>query len=183
MLLLILLLPTTIHCAMALGLHATLASTRTGEEFGLPKFAGLRLANLLTPGDYAPSAKYLATLQDGARALSEIEPNPGRVFVLDFINPFSAGLGLTPARGDSSWQHWERNFDETHFVPPEDLLQDVRIVMDPKWPVEEYTTNGLRLVYDAYLAENFDLARETEYWRVYVGRERRMQSIVTRDVR
>jgi hypothetical protein len=182
-LLLVLLLPTTIHSAMALGLHAALATTRTGEEFGLPKFARLRLANLLTPGDYGPSSKYLATLQDGARALSEISPNAGHVFVLDFINPFSAGLGLAPARGDSSWQHWERNFDETHFIPADELLRDVRIVMDPKWPAEEYTTNGLRLVYDAYLAANFALFRETEYWRIYLAQERRLQSIVTRDVR
>jgi hypothetical protein len=180
-LLMILLLPTIVHCAMALGLHAALASTRTGDDFGLPKFAGLRLVNLLSPGDYAPSAKYLETLQDGARALSEIGSDSGRVFVLDFINPFSAGLGLKPARNDSSWQHWERNFDETHFVPPEQLFRDVRIVMDPKWPVEEYTTNGLRQVYGAYLAENFDLVRESEYWRLYVAREPHLQSIVTRD--
>jgi hypothetical protein len=180
-LLLILLLPTIVHCAMALGLHAALASTRAGRDFGLPKFAGVRLVDLLLPGDYVPSVKYLETLQDGARALIEVDPQPGRVFVLDFINPFSAGLGLAPARGDSSWQHWERNFDETHFVPPEKLFQDVRIVMDPKWSVEEYTTNGLRQVYGDYLAANFDLVRETEYWKLYAGREHRLQSVVTRD--
>jgi hypothetical protein len=180
-LLLILLLPTIVHCALALGLHAALAGTRSGQAFGLPKFEGLRLVNLLSPGDYVPSAKYLETLKDGARALSEIDSDPGRVFVLDFINPFSAGLGLRPARGDSSWQHWERNFDTTYFVPPEKLFQDVRIVMDPKWPVEEYTTNGLREVYAAYLAHNFELVRETEYWKLYVAR--RPQSIVTRDLR
>jgi hypothetical protein len=182
-LLLILLLPTIVHCAMALGLHAALASTRSGQEFGLPKFAGVRLVDLLSPGDYVPSAHYLVTLQDGARALAEIDPNPGQVFVLDFINPFSAGLGLEPARGDSSWLHWERNFDATHFVPPEKLFAGVRIVMEPKWPVEEYTTNGLRQVYGAYLAENFDLVRETEHWKLYIGRERRLQSVVNRDLR
>jgi hypothetical protein len=141
----------------------------------------VRLVNLLSPGDYVPSAKYLETLQEGARALFEIDPKPANVFVFDFINPFSAGLGLPPARGDSSWQHWERNFDETHFMPPEKLFEDVRIVMDPKWSVEEYTTNGLRLVYGEYLAANFDLVRETEHWKLYAARERRLQSVVARD--
>ena len=181
LLLLVLILPTTVHCAMALSLHATLAGARAGQDFGLPKFEGIRLAYLLSPGDYVPSAKYLLTLQDGARALSEIEPNPSRVFVLDFINPFSAGLGLKPTHGDSSWQHWERNFDETHFVPPEQLFQDVRIVMEPKWPVEDYTTNGLREVYGDYLAANFEPVHETEYWKLYLARERRLRSIVNRD--
>ena len=180
-LLLIMLLPTIVHSGMALGLHAALASTRSGQEFGLPKFAGLRLVDLRSPGDYVPFSRYLETLQDGARALGEIDANPEKVFVVDFINPFSAGLGLRPARGDSSWLHWERNFDDTHFLPPESLFRDVRIVMDPKWSVEEYTTNGLRRVYGAYLAENFDLVRETEYWRLYVARERPPQSIVAHD--
>jgi hypothetical protein len=180
-LVLILLLPTIVHFAMALGLHAALASTRAGQDFGLPRFERVRLVNLLSPGDYVPSAKYLKTLEDGARALAEVDPKPGHVFVLDFINPFSAGLGLQPARGDSSWQHWERNFDETHFIPPEQLFEDVRIVMDPKWSVEEYTTNGLRQVYGPYLEANFELVHETEYWKLYVARERRLQSVVARD--
>jgi hypothetical protein len=180
LLLLGLLLPTIVHCAMALGLHATLASTRSGQEFGLPKFDKLRLVNLLSPGDYEPSAKYLATLQDGGRALAELGGRPGKVFVLDFINPFSAGLGLPPARGDSSWQHWERNFDESHYVPPEQLFREVRIVMEPKWPAEEYTARGLLEVYGGYLEANFELAHETQYWKLYVGRDRRLQSIVTR---
>jgi len=165
---------------MALGLHATLASTRAGQEFGLPKFDKLRLVNLLSPGDYAPSATYLATLQDGARALEELNGKPGKVFVLDFINPFSAGLGLQPARNDSSWQHWERNFDATHFAPPEQLFRDVRILMEPKWPAEEYTARGLREVYGQYLDEHFGLAHETQYWKLYVGHEYRLQSRMTR---
>jgi hypothetical protein len=180
LLLLGLLLPTIVHCALALGLHAALAGTRSGQEFGLPKFDKLRLANLLSPGDYKPSALYLETLQDGAQALAELNGKAGKIFVLDFINPFSAGLGLQPAANDSSWQHWERNFDETHFVPPEQLFRDVRIVMEPKWPAEEYTARGLREVYGGYLDTNFALAHETQYWKLYVDNRPRLQSVVTR---
>jgi hypothetical protein len=181
LLLLVLILPTTIHCAISLGLHAALATTRAGEDFGLPKFDRVRLANLLTPGDYIPSAKYLATLKDGAQALTRLDEPPSRVFVLDFVTPFSAGLGLEPPRHDSSWQHWERNFDDTHFVPPEQLFRDVRIVMEPKWPVEDYTYMGLKKVYGPYLVQNFEPVRETEYWTVYVRRDRRDQGIAARD--
>jgi hypothetical protein len=167
---------------MSLGLHAALATTRSGEDFGLPKLDRVRLANLL-PGDYVPSAKYLATLQDGARALTALDQAPTRVFVLDFVSPFSAGLGLEPPRRDSSWQHYERNFDDTHFVPPEQLLQDVRIVMEPKWPVEDYTYRGLKGAYGPYLAQNFEIARETEYWTVHVRRDRQDQGVAARDSR
>jgi hypothetical protein len=118
-------------------------------------------------------------LQDGARALAALNGEAGGVFVLDFVNPFSAGLGLPPAR-DSSWQHWERNFDATNFLPPEQLFRDVRIVMEPKWPAEDYTARGLREVYGGYLDETFALAHETEYWKLYVDRRMRPQSVVTR---
>jgi hypothetical protein len=180
LLLLGLLLPTIVHCTLALGLHAALAGARSGQDFGLPNFAGLRLANLLSPGDYQPSAKYLETLQDGARALSALDEGARGVFVLDFINPFSAGMGLKPPRGDSSWQHWERNFDAAHHLPPEQLFRDVSIVMEPKWPAEEYTARGLREVYGGYLDENFALAHESEYWKLYVGRPVQPQSVVAR---
>jgi hypothetical protein len=180
LLLLALLLPTIVHCMLALGLHAALAASRSGESFGLPGFDRLRLAQLLSPWDYEPSAKYLETLRDGARALAVLPVEPGRVFVLDFINPFSAGLDLQPARGDSSWKHWERNFDGANFLPPESLFRDVSIVMQPKWPAEEYTARGLREVYGDYLDEQFGLAHESEYWTLYVRRRPVPQSIVAR---
>jgi hypothetical protein len=52
--------------------------------------------------------------------------------------------------------------------------------MEPKWPAEEYTARGLREVYGDYLDANFGLAEETEYWKLYVGRRQRPQSVVAR---
>jgi hypothetical protein len=170
LLLLCLLLPTIVHYAVALGLHAAVASDRSGEKVGLPGFEGVRLVNLLSRSEYDSSATYLATLQDGALALSDLDGQPSHVFVLDFVNPFSAGMKVEPARGDSSWQHWERNFDSSHFVPAEKLFQDVRIVMEPKRPVEEHTAKGLREIYGEFLDARFDLVRETEYWKLYLQR-------------
>jgi hypothetical protein len=155
---------------MALGTHVALAFRPPAQDLGLPRFGGARLAAIGTPGDLSFSLAYIATLEDGARALSAIEPTPSRVFVLDFVNPFSAGLGLEPPRGDSSWHHTGRTFDEQKYIPAEELFRDVRIVMDPKAPVEGSTYNDLRRVYGDYIAANFDLVRETEYWRVSLAK-------------
>jgi hypothetical protein len=156
-----------VHCAMTLGLHAALAATRSGEEFGLPGFSRIRLAKLWSPFDYEFSARYVASLREGAGVLSGLAPQPSHVLVLDFVNPFSAGLGLAPPRGDMSWLHWGRNVDATRFMPPEQLFLDVRIVMEPTWGINAVP---LRDLYGPYLAANFDLIRETAGWRVHVSR-------------
>lgn len=160
-------LPTLVHCAIALGLHVAAASARPVATFALPKFDRIRLVDYDTHWDFDFFALYGRTLEDGARALASLGPNPGHVFVLDFVNPFTAGLGLEPPRGDSPWHHFERTFDKETFIPAESLLADVRIVMEPKRSVEEGTSQALREVYAPYLAANFELAQETEFWRVF----------------
>jgi hypothetical protein len=126
---------------------------------------------LWTEGEYPGFTKYLATLQNGAEALASLGAKPGRVLVLDFANPFSAGLGLNPPQGDSPWHHWDRTLNEANFLPAEELFRDVQVVMDPKWAVEAWTADGLRRVYADYLAQNYQLAQETADWKVYVPRQ------------
>jgi hypothetical protein len=175
-----LLLPTLVHCAIGLGMHAAIAGTRGGEAIELPNFRGIRLVHLWTWGEHESAIKYLASLQDGARALNEIDPKPDHVFVLDLVNPFSAALGLEPARGDSPLLLWGRNIDATHFVAPEPLLHDVRIIMEPKLadpetPPEQPNSGrgigGLRQVYGDYIGANFAVVRETEHWRIHLRRQ------------
>ena len=170
LLLLAMVLPTIVHCTIALGLHAGVASARAGEAFGLAKFDRIGLVDLWTSGEYESFTNYLAGLQDGAQALAELDPKPGHVFVLDFVTPFSAGLGLEPPRGDSVWQHWGRTVDEANFIGPEQLLRDVRVVMEPKSPVEGITAEGLLRIYGPYVAAHFDLVRETRSWKIYLRR-------------
>lgn len=164
-------LPTIVHCAIALGTHAALAAARAGEPFGLPGFERMRIAETTSPGDYAFSLDYVKTLRDGARLLAQLEPKPGRVWVMDFVSPFSAGLGLVPPRGDGAWEHWGRNIDAAHFQPPEALFADVAFVMEPKRPADEATTAGLREVYGGYVAAHFDLVAETDFWRLHRARD------------
>ena len=165
-------LPTAIHCAIALGLHGFLASKRSGESFPLPNFESVRLVDLWSPSDYRFGANYLNSLRNGTQALNDLVADPSRVFVMDFVNPFSAGLGLAPPRGDSSWQHWGRNLNNEHFVPPEELLADVKVVMEPKYPVERWTYDGLKRAYLPYVWDNFDFAGENVDWWVFVARDR-----------
>lgn len=164
-------LPSSVHHAATLGLHAALASKNQGQAVPLPKFDRIRLVQLWTEDNYSVFSRYLESLGDGARALSALGEEAGRVHVLDFVGPFSAGLSLAPPRGDSTWHHWGRTINEHHHLPPETLFQDVRIVMEPKWPVEFTTAEGLRQIYAGYLSDHYDLAEETQDWKVYVLRE------------
>jgi hypothetical protein len=177
-----LVLPTIVHGLIALGMHAGLAVSRAGQDAALANFAGIRLVHLWTWGEHESATKYLSALRDGERALDELDPSPRHVFVLDLANPFSASLGLEPAHGDSHWLLWERTLDAVNFIPPERLLGNVRVVMEPKprpTPNEQPLTEpasvraltGLRQIYGPYIAANFEIVRETDHWTVYRRRE------------
>jgi hypothetical protein len=162
------LLPTIVHNAASLGLHTALAATRQGQAAPLAKFENVRLVQLWSEGDYAIFSRYFASLEDGAQALSSLDREAAQVLVLDFVSPFSAGLGLKTPQGDSTWHHWGRTINEDHHLPAKQLFRDVRVVMEPKWPIEHWTANGMRQVYSDYIEEHFELAQETADWKVYV---------------
>jgi hypothetical protein len=117
---------------------------------------------------------YLASIENGARILESLPEKPRKVSVLDFANPFSAGLGLKPPRGDSAWLHWERNVDASHFFPPEQYFADVEVLMLPKWGINN---EPLRELYHAYIDEAFEPIRENNGWTIY---RRRMQDVAAK---
>jgi hypothetical protein len=162
-LLVALVLPTAVHCLLALILHAGLAFGRVGEPFGLPGYGDVRLAQLWSPGDRSFSTAYLASIRDGAQVLERL-PAPRRVSVLDFANPYSAGLGLSPAQGDNAWLHWGRNIDEEHHLSGEQLLGGVELLMEPKWGINNIPLSNL---YGDYIRIAFEPIRETEFWIVH----------------
>jgi len=171
LLLLAFLLPVMVHNAAALGLHAALASTKQGQVLPMPNFDRIRLVRLWTEGDFPTFTRYLESLEDGARAIENLGQEAGQVLVLDFVGPFSAGLGLKPPYGDSTWYHWGRTVNEDNYLPAGSVLRDVEVIMEPKWPIEAATAEGLRRLYDGHLADHFELARETADWKIYVLRE------------
>jgi hypothetical protein len=169
-----LLLPTIVHNGMALGLHTVLAVAQPTERFGMPGFSGIKIGRVWSEAEVGYSRQYLETMQDGAQALASLGIPPERVTVTDFVSPFSAGLGLRPPRGDSSWLHWERNFDETNHVAPERLLGDALVVMEPKRGIN---AEAVWLVYGDFVEKNFAMVRETPFWRVHLRREARPHGV------
>ena len=169
MLLLVLILPPIVHNAIVLGLHATLALTRSGDQVPLPEFDGIRLARLWSDGPYGGFARYNETMRDGAELLARLDVPAERVLVFDFVSPFSAGLGLVPPHGDFPWHHWGRTIDEDAYPAAEELFADVRIILDPKAPIEHWTAQGMARVYAGYVAANYRLVAESPFWRAYVA--------------
>ena len=174
-------LPGSLQYAAALGLHAGLATLDRGQAVPLPKFGEIKLIELWNNADYPAFTRYFASIADGARALSNLEQQTDHVLVLDFVSPFSAGLGLKAPYGDSTWHHWGRTINEHSFLPAKMLFRDVRIVMEPKWPVDGATTEGLKAIYTDYIDDHFELAGETVDWRIYVLREASAETVSRSD--
>ena len=169
--LLVLLVPMAIGRTIALATHVALASTKPAHRFALPRLDRIVLADTGTVHDATYTTKYVETLDDGARALSALGAKASHVTVLDFVNAFTAGLGLPPPRGDYSVSDYERTFDRAHHLPAETVLQDARIVMEPKWPLDQVGLKAYLELYAPYLASHFALVRETQSWRIYARQD------------
>jgi hypothetical protein len=169
--LLVLLVPMAIGRTIALATHVALASTKPAHRFALPRLDRIVLADTGTVHDAIYTMKYVETLDDGARALSALGAKASHVTVLDFVNAFTAGLGLPPPRGDYSVSDYERTFDRAHHLPAEIVLQDARIVMEPKWPLDQVGLKAYLELYAPYLASHFALIRETQSWRIYARQD------------
>jgi hypothetical protein len=115
-------------------------------------------------------SEYLTTLHDGAAVLRATPGLTGPIYTFDLQNPFNAILDRRPPRGDSSWNHFGRTFDQKTFLPPEIALADIQVIMDPKDPMEVYSARGQEMNYASYLAKHFQLAANSTYWRVYSRR-------------
>jgi hypothetical protein len=102
--------------------------------------------------------------------LADLTGSHQNVSVLDFANPFSAGLGLPPPRGDNAWLHWNRNVSDDHFIPPEQLFRNVEILMQPKWGINNIPLYNL---YGEYVRAVFEPVRESSGWVVWRRRDQK----------
>lgn len=169
LLLMAMIVPTILHGFLALGWHTILATAQAGRSFDLPRFAGIRLISPWLSDEKTLMHVYLDSIEEGARALESLPERPRKVAVLDFANPFSAGLDLPPPRGDSAWLHWHRNIDEHHFIPPEQYFADVEILMLPKWGINSAPLDEL---YRPYIDASFEPVRESQGWTIYRHKRR-----------
>ena len=167
LLLAVLLLPLCVSNTATLALHALYAVSDRGAPIPLANFPGIRLVPMWSESQYDYFSRYNQTLADGQAALTTLGTPPERVAVLDFVNPFSAGMMLEPPAGDSAWYHWGRTLDRAHHPAADEILADAQLILDPKSPIEIWTASGMRDVYAGYIADHYRLIRETEHWRIY----------------
>lgn len=161
LLLMALILPALLHNLATLGFHTTLAAMKSGDAFRLSQFSNIRLISPWLSNEKTLMHRYLASVEEGARELEHLPVRPEKIFVLDFANPFSAGLDLVPPRGGSAWLHWERNIDASNFMPAELLFADVEWLMIPKWGINN---TPLRELYRSYIDAEFEPLSESKGW-------------------
>ncbi|RFB85536.1 hypothetical protein B5K11_29790 [Rhizobium leguminosarum bv. trifolii] len=172
LLVILFLLPPIVHHSAAVALHTALAAEKAGQSLGLPRFDDVREVD--PPGGEPDFIRrYLDDIVSGGALLQSLPVPADRVFVLDFANPFSAGLGIRPPTGDTAWLHWNRNINERSYIPPDVLFADVRIVMVPKTGINSLP---LQELYGPFLSVNFDVVRKTPEWTVYQWRHAEAQS-------
>lgn len=160
------LLPPIVHHSAAVALHTALATEKAGQSLGLPEFDDVREVD--PPGGEPDFIRrYLDNIVTGGALLQSLPVPAERVFVLDFANPFSAGLGIRPPAGDTAWLHWNRNINERSYIPPDVLFADVKIVMVPKTGINSLP---LQELYGPFLSANFDVVRKTSEWTIYQWR-------------
>ena len=162
-----LILPPTASYAISLTMHSVYAVAGKGEQLALPAFEGIRLIPMWSQGQYDFYHRYNASIADGAAALKALGTPVKRVAVLDFVNPFSAGMDIDPPEEDSPWYHWGRTLDRSHFPAPGEIFANAEYILDPKSPIEIYTNRGMREIYGGYLTQQYLLVAETEQWRIY----------------
>ncbi|WP_127752032.1 hypothetical protein [Devosia sp. 1566] len=159
-----LLLPTIVHCSIALLLHAGTALVNGGQALAIPRLEGVRLANLWTNGDFNGSTWYLGTITDGLAALENLPEPPQTVQVLNTPNPFSLALNLPPPAGDKLDLRWNATLNETFHPAPEDLFADAAVVM-------ERTSAGgsgpVGQLYLPYVTESYSQVAQTPNWRLF----------------
>jgi hypothetical protein len=110
---------------------------------------------------------YAHDLEDGFRLLNSNRRASEHVMSLDFSNPFSFGLGIPPAEGGATSLLYASTFDETHRLSPERLFGSSELVMVPRVFSDGSLTFSIPKIYGPYLAAHYQVAAESESWRLY----------------
>lgn len=167
---LLLMLPIGLSSAAAVGVHAAMAMAKPGVSLGTPNGEGVRIVNILNHNQFAFYRDYGKTLETGTALLASLDVAPSRVLTMDFVSPFTSLAGLRPPEGGSAWMHDNRNFNTDHYLPAEEMLGGVDVVMIPKKPVAETTTQKMKEIYGPYLDQHFQLIRITDHWHLHQRR-------------
>ena len=157
-------LPTIVHCAIALTLHTVVATASSGRPLPIAGMESIELADLWTPGDFGAGSWYAGTVAEGISALRQVSPAPERVFTLPGPNPFSAAMAIRPASGDAIDMRWNATLNAVYHVPPQQMLAGVDIVLERlggggAWEVGQ--------LYLPFVRANFHQIAQTQNWRIF----------------
>ena len=157
-------LPTILHCALALMLHAGAAAARAGQPLALPRMNGLYLADLWTTGDFRAASAYLETIKEGLSLLETLDRPPGRLATPGSVNIFSVLLALRPLEGDEAGLRWKRRAGGPGDIAPDKLLKTVDTVLLRR---TGDAAGGPEQTYLPFLRQNFAQAGEGKHWLLF----------------
>ena len=107
----------------------------------------------LSPGEY------VETLLDAAALLEQTPGGPGRIVVLDQVNPFPFMLGLKPPRGGNLW-----SWTGAPVRAAEKVFADADHVLIPKFSTYGSWTDRALAAYGAHLDRRFPVRSENGSW-------------------
>ena len=105
-------------------------------------------------------------VNDGTALLTSSSAPTESVFVLDFVNPFSYGLGRKPPAGGTPYLGGSI-FNSGQMPPLERLVGAADLVMTPKHPIDSLLDTWLRQVFQGYIDTHYRLVTESYYWSLY----------------
>jgi hypothetical protein len=110
---------------------------------------------------------YVDYVNDGLTLVNQFRRTDDTIMSLDFSNPFSYALGMTPAPGGAITLHYGVNFSEAHHPAAQRLFGGASLVIVPKQPTDPRLGIGIPLVYGPYLKTHFHLIGESPGWWLY----------------
>lgn len=121
----------------------------------------LNHARLLRPHHELTPTEYVETILEAAALFDDGHLRPGRIVVLDQVNPLPFMLGVAPPRGGNLWSGWG-----TPVRPAEEVFAEADHVLIPKFPTYSPWLETATAAYGAYLAAHFRHRAERRSWIV-----------------
>jgi hypothetical protein len=113
-------------------------------------------------------SKYGLFVNDGISLVErQIKGAADRLVVLNFSDPITFALGMTPQRGGAAGMHVGTTFDIQHHPSPERMFGDATLALVPEANSQSDSTLAMAAVYEPYLLAHFDLISTSKSWRLY----------------
>jgi hypothetical protein len=141
-------------------IHKTSAARRECASFNAERLAGFA-------GCGPHENFYVKNVNDGIGLLNAKRRPGDSVLSLDFANPFSYALNMAPMRGGVNSQAFATTYDWKYKPSSEKMFGSATLVMFPKYFADLSSDGVIDKIYGPFLEAHFDLAGESDAWRLY----------------